>query len=181
MLDTLKDMLTNQYEAALRTLSTCIERCPDANWNMPVVRYPFSQVVLHTLIYADVYLSADTASFYDQSFHRENAGFFGDYEQLQDREPVETYDRPSILKYMTHCCEKARDVIAAETIASLSDPTGFDGRNFSRAELHVYNIRHIQHHTAQLTLRLRAECGVDIPWFGSGTRDITTEDHASSW
>jgi len=172
MLDTLEAMLTNQYEAALCTLNTCIERCPDASWNMPVVRYPFSQVVLHTLIYADVYLGRDLASFYEQPFHKANADFFGDYEQLQDREPVETYDRPSIRKYVVHCRGKVREIMASETAASLSGPTGFERREFSRAELHVYNIRHIQHHAAQLTLRLRVECGVDIPWFGSGWRDV---------
>ena len=168
MLDTMNDVLAHQYDASLCTLNTCIERCPATSWDMPVVRYPFSQVVLHTLIYADMYLGRDIESFREQPFHRENTDFFGDYEQLQDREPVERYDRPSIRRYMTHCRRKAIDVVAQETPASLAAPAGFERRNFSRVELHVYNIRHIQHHAAQLILRLRADCGVDVPWFGSG-------------
>ena len=41
-------------------------------------------------------------------------------------------------------------------------------RYFTRAELHLYNIRHIQHHAAQLILRLRLDTDVDIPWVGRG-------------
>jgi len=38
----------------------------------------------------------------------------------------------------------------------------------SRAELHIYNIRHIQHYAAQLSLRLRLDTEVDIPWVSHG-------------
>ena len=41
-----------------------------------------------------------------------------------------------------------------------------------RAELHVYSIRHIQHHAAQLSLRLRLDAGVAIPWIGVGWREV---------
>ena len=68
---------------------------------------------------------------------------------------------------MRHCRKKAADVIASETADSLRGDSGFDRRDFCRAELHVYNIRHIQHHSAQLILRLRTQAGVDIPWFAS--------------
>jgi len=51
----------------------------------------------------------------------------------------------------------------------------FTGRNSPRAELHVYNIRRIQHHAAQLNLRLRLDTNVDIPWIGSGRCDPTAE------
>jgi hypothetical protein len=44
-------------------------------------------------------------------------------------------------------------------------------RHLPRAELHVYNIRHIQHHSAQLIMRLRLDCDVDVPWISSGWRD----------
>ena len=41
----------------------------------------------------------------------------------------------------------------------------------SRAELYVYNTRHLQHHAAQLSLRLRLDAGVHTPWFGGGWRE----------
>ena len=41
---------------------------------------------------------------------------------------------------------------------------------FARAELYVYNIRHIRHHAAQLILRLKSSADMDVPWARSGWR-----------
>jgi len=168
MENTIKDLMANQFEAALCTLYVCVESSPDTAWDMRIGRYPFNQVVFHTLFFTDYYLGRDAESFRSQPFHRDNASFFDDYEQLEDREPVGRYDRPSIHKYMQHCRKKAKDAIASETADTLAGPTGFARRDFSRAELYVYTIRHIQHHAAQLTLRLRVDANRDVPWVQSG-------------
>jgi hypothetical protein len=171
MLDLFKEVIVRQFEAALSTLGLCIDRCPDAPWNAPVGRYPFSQVVFHTLFYADFYLGENEQSFRRQSFHVDNQQWFGDYEQLEEREPVSLYDKPSLEKYLEHCRGKATEVTASETEEILRGESGFPWRKCSRAELHLYNIRHIQHHAAQLSLRLRIDAKVDIPWIGSGWRE----------
>jgi len=170
MLDTFKELIANQFEATLCTLDTCIERCPENAWDDKIGQYPFNQVAFHTLFFTDYYLGRDAEALRGQPFHRDNPEFFGDYEQLEYREPVTLYDRASIKKYMRHCRQKASDVIASETADSLSGPAGFPRRDFSRAELYVLTIRHIQHHAAQLSLRLRIDADVEIPWVGSGWR-----------
>lgn len=170
MLTTMKVLLANQYEAAFCTLNACIERCPDDNWNSPVARYPFSQVALHTLIFTDLYLSLDEKAMKLQQFHRENALFFRKYEQLLDQEPTEVYERAATKRYLDFCRNKAPAVLETETAESLAAPCGFPRKAFSRGELHVCNIRHIQHHAAQLTLRLRLDTDVDAPWISSGWR-----------
>lgn len=172
MIEMLKQLLTSQYEASLCTLGHCIARCPDGLLNARVARYPFSQVVFHTLFYADHYLGADAESFRQQAFHVSNVDFFGDYEQLEDREPVCVYERPQIKAYLDFCRDKAVTTIARETADDLSAPARFPPKKFSRAELHVYNIRHIQHHAAQLILRLRLDTDINIPWIGAGWRDM---------
>jgi hypothetical protein len=58
--------------------------------------------------------------------------------------------------YLAHCRSKASAVIAAESAEMLSGPCGFPPRKFSRAEL----------------LRLRLNFSEDIPWFGSGWREV---------
>ena len=172
MLDEFKQLIARQYEAAFCTLRACVVRCPQENWNAPVARYPFSQVVVHTLIFADLYLSRDEEEMRAQLYHQENSQFFGEYEQLQDREPTEVYERAAVQSYLDFCRDKSQNVALAETNESLLKPCGFPGKDFSRAELHVCNIRHIQHHSAQLTLRLRLDSKVDAPWVSSGWRDI---------
>jgi hypothetical protein len=156
-----KELISGKFEAAFCMLAACTERCPDELWYAPVGNLKFCQVVFHTLFYADVYLCRDLNSLREQPFHREHAAAFADYEELEERRQQALYDKPFIRKYLRHCREKAGSVVA-----------GFDWLKFSRAEVHVYNIRHIQHHAAQLSLRLRQDSGDGIPWVGSGWRDI---------
>ena len=60
-------------------------------------------------------------------------------------------------------------MLDAETEGSLGGPSGFARRAFSRLEMHLYNLRHIQHHTGQLSAFLR-RAGVDTRWVGAGRR-----------
>lgn len=174
--NTLKTLLANQYEASLCMLNASIVRCPESLWNAPVAKWKFCQVAFHTLFFDDYYLGEDRAgdasSMKQQPFHKENAPFFRDYEELQDRDPQLLYDRPAILRYLQYCRGKARDVIAASTAETLAAPCGFPRKTFSRAELLVYNMRHIHHHAAQLALRLRLDTPLDLPWVGSGWKEF---------
>ncbi len=171
MLDTVKELLGHQFEAAFCSLHICIERCPDPAWDSPVGNHPFCRLVFHTLFFADYYLGPNEESFKQQPFHRDNEPFFRDYEELEDREPKLLYDKEPIKTYLRHCRDKASQVIAAETADTLIAQCGFERRLFSRAELHVYSIRHIQHHAAQLSLRLRIDGNEGVPWVGSGWQD----------
>lgn len=172
MLNTLKTLLAGQFSAALATLNLCIERCPDVAWNAPVANLKFCQVAFHTLIFADLYLGRDDEhTFRRQPFHLAHADVFRDYEEMEDRPQQLLYEKPFIRLYMQHCRTKVVEIIAAETAESLAAPCGLPRRNFSRAELYIYNTRHLQHHAAQLSLRLRLDHGVDIPWVSSGWRD----------
>jgi DinB family protein len=172
MLAPFKQLLANQFEAALCTLNACIDRCPDGGWSARVGNYAFSQVAFHALFYADFYLGLDEASLRRQPFHRGNEHFFGRYEELEDRPPVTLYEKAQLKTYLAHCRSKATEVVAAETDESLAARSGFGWLKFSRAELHVYNLRHLQYHASQLSLRLRIDHNVAVPWFGSGWRDV---------
>jgi hypothetical protein len=174
MLDAVKTMLGNQFDAALCALNVCIDRCPDSSWDAPVANLKFCQAVFHTLFYADYYLGRDDDkdAFRAQPFHRQHAGFFRDYEEFEDRAQTHAYDRPTIRLYVAHCRGKAAAALREETAESLAAPCAFGRRAFSRAELYAYNTRHLQHHAAQLSLRLRLDHGIDVPWVGSGWRNL---------
>ena len=173
MIDTVKELLGNQFQGALCTLNACIARCPDAAWNAPVGNLKFCQVAFHVVFFADLYLGHDAKSVRDQAFHRAHGDFFRDYEELDDRPQQLLYDKPTMLAYVQHVREKAVKVIAAETQESLMVRPGFEWLKFSRAEAYVYNTRHLQHHAAQLSLRLRTDHRVEIPWIGTGWRELS--------
>lgn len=168
MLEIYKQSIANQYQAALSTLIACVVRCPDDGWWAPVASIPFHQVAFHTTFFADVYLGRDLASLRQQPFHKQHAAEFADYEELEDRVRKVRYDRAFVRDYLQHCQKKVDDVLASETAESLAHCPGFDWFSFSRAEVHAYNIRHIQHHAAQMSLRLRLDWKEDIPWCRSG-------------
>src|SRR4029079_10651814 len=129
-----------------------------------IANYPFWQVAYHTLSYTDLYLTHDEQSFQPRSFHPpQSVG------EPFDDEPVRPsgFNKAEIAESLSICRQKATEAISAETSESLERPCGFRHRSFSRGELHVYNLRHLQHHTGQLSASLR-RIGVDTRWIGAG-------------
>lgn len=171
MLDTFRQLIAHQYEAAFCTLNDCIDRCPEEAWDAPIGNLTLSQVAFHTLFFADLYLGPDVESLRQQPFHRDNTGFFRDYEELEDRRQQHRYHRPSIKRYLDHCRRKAQTVVPGESEETLNGPSGFYWKKYNRAELHVNNIRHIQHHAAQLSLRLRNDFAREVRWMDSGWKE----------
>jgi hypothetical protein len=168
MSDILSELLSHQYEASLCMLNLAVVRCPESNWNERVAAWKFCQAAFHAVFFADVYLqpSDDVEALKRQAFHVEHAAEFRDYEELGDRDQVLLYEKPFVLSYIQNVRRKAAETIGRESAEVLAGPSGFRRRKCSRGELHVYNIRHIQHHAAQLSLRLRIDAGVDVPWVG---------------
>ena len=167
----LKELITNQFEAVLCTLHLCIENCPVSHWNERVANLRFCQLSFHTLFFTDLYLGRNATELKEQDFHLRNQDYFRDYEELQDKPQTLLSDKQETIEYLFHCRAKAKRVVESETVATLEGGSGFERRNCSRAELHVYNMRHVQHHAAQLSLRLRMDLGIDIPWISSGWRE----------
>ena len=166
------DAFVNQIKSALCTLAQCISSCPETEWNQPHGDYPFSQVVFHTLFFTDFYLQRDESSFKDQAFHRENKVFFKDYEELQEKIPVNLYGRRQCEKYLKFCIDKCEATLQADDPQTLLGPSGFSFKPFTRAELYIYLIRHIQHHAAQLGLRLQRITGNELQWISSGWKEL---------
>ena len=59
-------------------------------------------------------------------------------------------------------------ITPTETNGHSRGESGFFWRESSRAELHVYNLRHIQHHAAQLGLRFQLAGGAPLEWVSEG-------------
>lgn len=166
MLDTLKEVLAHQYEASLSTLYLAIARCPAAQWCEPMANLKCCQAAFHCTFFADLYLQPtdDVEAFKGQPFHLEHKEIFRDYEEMEDRPQVLMYEKEFVQKYLRDVRRKAQETIARESADVLAGPSGFSWRKCSRAELHVYNIRHIQHHAAQISLILRMRAELDVPW-----------------
>ena len=153
--------LIPQFDAALRMLHDCIAACPPDHWDSPIAKYPFWLVAYHTLCFADLYLSPNEASWQPSPvLHPRGIA------ELNDEYPSRRFTQPELRSYCEFCRAKAPASLAAETPASLDGPSGFPRYPICRAEFHINNIRHIQHHTGQLSASLR-RVGVDTRWAGT--------------
>ncbi len=159
MLEYFKTILTGQFDAALCMLEKCIVECPSEHWESKVGRGNFHQIVYHTLYHVDLYLSLSVEVYNQTRSPRWISG------ERVGTESCIGLSRDESLAYLGHCYNKADRTISAETSKSLREPAGFDWLSLSRGELHLYSIRHIMHHTGQLSAFLRKVTNSDEDWW----------------
>ncbi|MCA9284986.1 MAG: DinB family protein [Phycisphaerales bacterium] len=163
----LKSALKRQYHASLKTLRLAIERCPDGMWNSPADGLAsFWRVAYHTLFYTHFYLQPDEHSFVRWSRHRTEAECLGPIGREGNRPPAEidAYTREDLLDYWRVCDELVDGAVDALDLSA--SECGFPWYRMPKLEHQLVNIRHIQHHAAALSSRLRREAGIAIEWVG---------------
>ena len=162
-----RSALKSQYHAALKTLRLAIEKCPEAMWNRPADGFAaFWRVAYHTLFYTHFYLQKDQHSFTRWARHQDEAQVTGKIQREGNRDPkpCQPYTREDILEYW-QLCDGLID--AGVDALDLSAPEcGFSWYQMPKLEHQLVSIRHIQHHAAALSTRLRREAGVAVDWVG---------------
>lgn len=148
MVDHLKTILAGQFEAALCMLNDCLRKCPEEHWDGKIANDTFRQIAYHTLFYIDYYVSSNEQAFILRDLHHRG----GDERSAAVSAGL---NKEETLAYLAICRQKMLETLAQETPTSLEGNAGFSRLSFSRGELYVYNIRHVQHHTGQLSAYLR--------------------------
>lgn len=140
----------SQLDAALHMLEECIRACPAGRWKGKVGKYAFWHVAYHTLYCTDLYTARTMEEWSTHPrFHP------GGKADVEGEYPTRTMTRAELLDYTTHVRRLVQASLRRETDASLRGPAGFRWLAFSRAELPLYNLRHVQHHAGQLSAFLR--------------------------
>lgn len=168
--DALRTILKSQYHAALAMLREAIERCPDDVWASEEHVNAFWQVAYHTLYFTHLYLQPNAAAFRPWEGHQSDVqhpdGIPGPADPTSALPLIPTpYTKSEVLVYWSICDEM---VGAAVDALDLHRPdSGFDRYKVPKLEHQIVNIRHIEHHMAQLADRLRSSAGIGIQWVGS--------------
>jgi hypothetical protein len=165
-MDKLLTIINNQMLAALGTLEQSIRDCPDDQWKESHGDAPFCQVIFHTLFYVDFYLTDNEEEFKAQDFHRQNQEMFRDYEELEYKKAQNLYTKKEIENYFDFCLKKTE-----ETFNSLKEDELYQQcreKEMPRLELAINTIRHVQHHAAQLGLRIQGLTGKELRYLSSG-------------
>ena len=168
--ESLRAILKSQYHASLAMLREAIDRCPDDLWTSTEHLNPSWEVAYHVLFFAHVYSSRDEASFRPWEHHQADVqypdGIPGPADPKSTLPLVATpYTKSEVLAYWTWCDGWIDAAIDAMDLAS--PQSGFSNYPIPKLEHQLVNIRHIQHHTAQLAARLRTTANIGIDWVGA--------------
>ena len=152
-----KTTIWRQFGAAIDMLENAVRACPGELWGDPGQRpqwvsrsvVGFWYVAFHALFFLDFYLSDAEEGFVPPApFTRDELDPAG---LLPDR----PYTKDELLTYLDHGRRKCRATIEALTDEKAGQRCGFARLDMTVAELLLYNMRHVQHHAAQLNLILR--------------------------
>jgi hypothetical protein len=166
---TVRAVLKSQYHAGLAMLREAIERCPDDLWLAERRRNAFWQVAYHVVFYTHLYMHADVAAFRPWAGHQsdvQNPDGIPGRSKPGSTLPVipRPYTRAEALAYWEVCSRMVN--VAVEEMDLHRSDCGFPWYRMSKLEHQLVNLRHLQHHAAQLTDRLRAERDIGISWIG---------------
>jgi hypothetical protein len=161
--------LKSQYHAALGMLRGVIEQCPDDLWFSNAHRNAYWQVAYHALYFSHLYLLPDEAAFRPWEGHQSDVqhpdGIAGPADPGSSLPLLpRPYTKSEVLAYWS-ICEAMVDP-ALDTLDLNSPNSGFSWYQMPKLEHQILNIRHIQHHTAQLADRLRFGADAATRWIG---------------
>lgn len=155
-----KTIVWPQFGAAIDMLENAVAACPDKLWGDRSRQPEYWYLVYHTLFFVDYYLSELESGFKPPApftlAELDPAGIL----------PERVYSKSELRTYLEHSRNKCRVKLSALTEERAEQPCGFERRNMSVAELLLYNMRHVQHHTAQLNLILRQTIDSAPGWVG---------------
>lgn len=162
----MKTELTSQYKAALKMLEGTIEKCPDTLWNDGSYTNIFWQIVYHTLHYTNLYVAKDEESFIPWPKHVDNWHRFDAVNKDPKRGTIGfNYSKADLLDYTSLTRERLEESIDEMNFYNQTD---FEWVNMNTLELHLYNLRHLQHHTGQLIERLQQHRIQGLVWINTG-------------
>ena len=162
---TWKNIIWYQFGAAIDMLDNAIQACPDDLWqarlfpDQPPEFAEFLYVAYHTLFWLDFYLS-ETAEEYTPptpfTLSEFEAGLL----------PERVYSKAELRGYLAYGRSKCQTKLSTLTDLTTPQRVRDNWQIKSVAELHLYNLRHVQEHAAQLSLFLGQNVGSAPGWVG---------------
>jgi hypothetical protein len=154
----LKTILWHQFGAAIDMLENAITACPEELWN---TGSQFWYIGYHTLFFLDYYLSDETPM--EKDFSPPSPFTTSEFED--GVMPERVYDKEELLIYCRFGRQKLRELLERLVEEELLTKRFVsEYKNYCILEMLLYNMRHVQHHTAQLNLLLRQDVDAAPDW-----------------
>ena len=164
-----RTIVWRQFGAAIDMLENAMLACPDELWGDRSKRPEFWYLVYHTLFWLDLYLSGSVEGFAPP------APFTLDELDPAGLLPERVYAKDELHRYLEHGRRKCRAALETLTDEQARERRRFPWRELSVAELLLYNLRHVQHHAAQLNLILRQQTDSAPGWVAQAKSELGGE------
>lgn len=151
MITTLQQTLWRQFGAAIDTLENAIRACPESIWSDRSRYHEYWYWAYHTIFWLDYYMSDCESSDHFKPPAPFTLSELDDSGLMPDR----VYTQAELLDYLAYSCAKCK-----QSITRLADEAACNAiapmrPQLTQFELHLYTMRHVQHHAAQLNMLLR--------------------------
>ena len=170
-----KEILWNQFGASVDMLINVISNCPDDYFT---TNRRFYYIAFHSTIFLDYYTTFPPKDFSPLLSFTQKEPQERPKEAIDDLIPDKTYNKQEIVEYLKKSRERIKQIIYAMTAEKLNErfkegdePGDMD---YPVLEVLLYNMRHTQHHTAQLNMLLRQDVDLHMEWsFRAGDINIS--------
>jgi hypothetical protein len=164
---TWNEIIWNQFGAAIDMLDNALRACPEELWQVRIFHEPgpqpqfaeFWYVGYHALFWLDFYLSESAEGFTPPAP-------FTLSELEADLLPERVYTKAELQTYLRYGRNKCQTKLENLTDPMAPQRVRPNWRIKCVAELHLYNLRHVQEHAAQLALFLGQRVGSAPGWVG---------------
>lgn len=166
MIEEIKKSVWSQFGASIDSLEKAIVLCPE---NILIENKRLFYMAYHILVFLDYFATIPPANFSPKlPFTFADPGNLPE-NAIDDLVPNSFYSKTELLDYLESSREKCRDLIAGLTEEKIKNERFVedfesDAMDYSILEILLYNMRHVQHHAAQLNLLLRQEINDAPKW-----------------
>jgi len=168
MINALKENLWKQFGASIDMLKNAIILWPEEQWNTDKKCF---YMAYHCLVFLDYYLTIPAP----KDFSSPLPFTIGESDEaVDDVVPDRVYGKEELLDYLQSSREKCHKLIAGLTGEKLKERWIEESgtMNYSVLEILLYNMRHVQHHAAQLNLLLRQGINNAPDWVSQAEDDL---------
>jgi len=162
-MNNLKESLWKQFGASIDMLKNAINKWPETSWETDK---RFFYMAYHVLVFLDYYLTIPAANLSSPlPFTLCEQADIPPY-AIDDIIPDRIYTKQELLSYLETSRERCRQLIAGLTPEKIAERwiEIESDKNLSVLELLLYNMRHVQHHAAQLNMLLRQKTNGAPGW-----------------
>ncbi len=151
----IRNDLWRQFGASIEMLENAISFCPNSFWEADD---EFWYISYHTVFWLDYYLTLEPLRFSPPKPYT-----LSEFNPSGEK-PPRKYRKEELLEYLNLSKQKCHQLILNLTLEKANARWVNEYKNYSVFEILAYNMRHVQHHTAQLNYILRQKINDAPKW-----------------